>query len=305
MSPIGPEPLPDSTAAPASPGDEMTPAPRAAAAPEGGGPPDRSPPPRPPEREPGPDGAGEEPDGACDDRSPGGGEPEDAPEGPGDGDDGSATEEDREEGDAPDRGPGTGSTQEPEGGAPPPRRSRTPRAFAPVPPERLEGAIEALLLAAGDVLSAERLRDLLALPSVIPVREAVAAVGERWARLGLAVEVQEIAGGWRATTRPDYAEYVGRLARRPATDRLSPSLLETLSIVAYRQPVTRVEVERIRGVQAGEALRALLERHLAKVVGRSDQPGRPLLYGTTRRFLEVFGLGSLKDLPKKGDLQSL
>ena len=182
---------------------------------------------------------------------------------------------------------------------------KSPKPFAPVPPERLEGALEALLLVSGDVLTVERMRDLLGLSSVIHVREALDRIQTRWQEAGLAVEIQSLAGGFRVTTRPEYAEYVQRLSRRPASDRLSPSLLETLSIVAYRQPVARVEVERIRGVQAGEALRNLLERRLLKVTGRSDQPGRPLLYGTTRRFLEVFGLGSLKDLPKKGDLKNL
>ncbi|MHC5012375.1 MAG: SMC-Scp complex subunit ScpB, partial [Planctomycetota bacterium] len=179
------------------------------------------------------------------------------------------------------------------------------KAFSAVPPDRLEGAVEALILASGDVLSLERLRDLLGLSSTVHVKEALAAVGERWKQSGAAVEIQEVAGGYRATTRPEYAEYVRRLSRRPLVDRLSPSLLETLSIVAYRQPVPRVEVERVRGVQAGDALRSLLERRLVKVVGRSDQPGRPLLYGTTRRFLEAFGLKNLKDLPAKADLKRL
>ncbi|MCP5069075.1 MAG: SMC-Scp complex subunit ScpB, partial [bacterium] len=106
-------------------------------------------------------------------------------------------------------------------------------------------------------------------------------------------------------TRPEFAEYVGRLQKRPQSDKLTKSLLETLSIVAYKQPVGRAEVERIRGVQAGEALRGLLERNLLKVVGRSDQPGRPLLYGTTDRFLTLFGMNSLKDLPTDGDLKRL
>lgn len=185
-----------------------------------------------------------------------------------------------------------------------PRRPRA-RDVTPVPPDRLEGAVEALLLAAGDVLTVERLRDLLGLTSVIHVREALERIAARWQDAGLAVELQALAGGFRVTTRPEYAEYVRRLSRRPEGDKLTPALMETLSIVAYRQPVPRVEVERIRGVQCGEALRGLLDRRLLKVVGRSDQPGRPLLYGTTRRFLEVFGLKSLKDLPGKGDLKRL
>ena len=108
-----------------------------------------------------------------------------------------------------------------------------------------------------------------------------------------------------ARAKAEFAEYVRRLSRRPEVDRLTPSLLETLSIVAYRQPVPRVEVERIRGVQSGEPLRALLERRLLKVTGRSDQPGRPLLYGTSQQFLTAFGLKDLKDLPSASDLKRL
>ena len=175
----------------------------------------------------------------------------------------------------------------------------------PPPPERLEGAVEALLLASGETLSAERIRDLLGLPSVVHVREAVEKVRARWSASGTAVEIQDVAGGHRVATRPEYAEYVRRLWKRPAADRLSASLLETLSIVAYKQPVARAEVERIRGVQCGEALRGLLDRRLVKVAGRSDQPGRPLLYATTTRFLEVFGLAGLEDLPDSKDLQRM
>jgi segregation and condensation protein B len=173
----------------------------------------------------------------------------------------------------------------------------------PPPLERLEGAVEAMLLASGEAMTAERLRDLLGLPSAVHVREAIASIRGRFAAAGLAVEVQDVAGGHRVVTRPEYAEYVRRLWRRASADRLSPTLLETLSIVAYKQPVARVEVERIRGVQCGDALRGLLERRLVKVAGRSDQPGRPLLYATTARFLEVFGLATLDDLPNAKDLR--
>ena len=185
----------------------------------------------------------------------------------------------------------------------PPERKKPE--WKPPPPERLEGAIEALLLVAGDVVRIERLRDLLGLQSVVPVREALAAIEARWTESGLAFEVEQVGGGVRVVTRPEYAEYVGRLSRRPASDKLSRAQLETLCIVAYKQPVGRAEVERIRGVQAGEPLRALLERRLLKVAGRSDQPGRPLLYGTTQLFLTAFGLNDLKDLPAPKDLQRL
>ncbi|MDJ0974818.1 MAG: SMC-Scp complex subunit ScpB [Planctomycetota bacterium] len=177
--------------------------------------------------------------------------------------------------------------------------------WPPPPKDRLDGAVEALLLAAGDVVRYNRIRDLLGVPSRTIVKEAIERIRARWVEAGLAVELEDVAKGVRVVTRPEYAEYVGRLKRRPQSDKLTKSLLETLSIVAYKQPVGRAEVERIRGVQAGEALRGLLERGLLKVVGRSDQPGRPLLYGTTDRFLTVFGLKDLKDLPTHGDLKRM
>jgi segregation and condensation protein B len=193
---------------------------------------------------------------------------------------------------------------EPAGDEPAPARTKEPKG-PPPPPERLEGAVEALLLSAGETLTAERIRDVLGLPSAVHVREALVAIRARWQAAGTAVEIQDVAGGYRVVTRPEYAEYVRRLWRRPSADRLSPSLLETLSIVAYRQPVARAEVERIRGVQCGDALRGLLDRRLVKVAGRSDQPGRPLLYATTTRFLETFGLAALGDLPSAKDLTRL
>ncbi len=177
--------------------------------------------------------------------------------------------------------------------------------WPPPPPERLEGAVEAILLVAGDVVRLTRLRDLLGLPSTAPIKAAVESVQEKWTAAGLAMELEEVGGGVRAVTRPEFAEYVGRLLKRPASDKLSRTQLETLCIVAYKQPVGRAEVERIRGVQAGEPLRALLERRLLKVVGRSEQPGRPLLYGTTQEFLKAFGLNDVKDLPSAKDLKRL
>lgn len=190
-------------------------------------------------------------------------------------------------------------------GKPAKAKKADPPRWTPPPKDRLDGAVEALLLSAGDVLRLNRVRDLLGLPSSQEVRDAVARISLRWAEADLAVEIEEVAKGVRVVTRPEYAEYVGRLRRKPAVDKLTKSLLETLSIVAYKQPTGRAEVERIRGVQAGEALRGLLERGLLRVVGRSEQPGRPLLYGTTDRFLTVFGLKDLKDLPSHGDLGKL
>ena len=186
------------------------------------------------------------------------------------------------------------------------RRSGSQEGPKPPPAELLEGAVESLLLAAGDVIRLSRMRDVLGLPSIEPIKAALEAIDARWKGADLAVEVEFVGGGVRAVTRPAFAEFVARLGKRAIrTDALSKTLLETLSIVAYKQPVPRAEVERIRGVQCGESLRALLERQFVKVVGRSDQPGRPMLYGTTRRFLTSFGLYDLKDLPSAADLKRL
>ena len=119
---------------------------------------------------------------------------------------------------------------------------------------------------------------------------------------GSAFTIEEVAGGFRMFTRAVFADWVGNLRRRETEARLTPASLETLSIVAYRQPVLRAEVEKIRGVDVGGALRTLMDRGLVKVVGRAEEPGSPLLYGTTKRFLEVFGLKGLTDLPKRRDL---
>lgn len=206
---------------------------------------------------------------------------------------------------APEEAAAEASTEATEAAEKPAKAKKERPQWKAPPKDRLDGALEAILLAAGDVLKLNRLRDLLGVPSRTIVRESIARVAERWTKAGLAVEIEEVAKGVRVVTRPEYAEYVGRLRRRPLADKLTKSLLETLSIVAYKQPAGRAEIERIRGVQAGEALRGLLERGLLKVVGRSDQPGRPLLYGTTDRFLTVFGLKDLKDLPSHGDLKRM
>jgi len=114
--------------------------------------------------------------------------------------------------------------------------------------------------------------------------------------------IEELAGGFQMLTRPELAEYVASLHAGESRGRLSQAALETLAVVAYKQPVTRADIEVIRGVQAGPLLRSLLNRGLVKITGRAEVLGRPLLYGTTRKFLEVFGLKSLNELPKVEEL---
>lgn len=163
-------------------------------------------------------------------------------------------------------------------------------------------ALSALVLAAPEPLSTARLSALVGESSQARVRAALEVLGERLADGGLGIVLAEIAGGWRYATEAALGELVGQLFASRRTERISPAGLETLAIVAYRQPVTKGEIEAIRGVQAGPILRTLVDRGLVRVAGRADQPGAPLLYGTTREFLDRFGLARLEDLPRDGEL---
>jgi segregation and condensation protein B len=115
---------------------------------------------------------------------------------------------------------------------------------------------------------------------------------------GSAFRIEHVATGFQLLTRPQYALWLEKIHQRRARLRLSPPALETLAIVAYRQPLTRADVEAVRGVQSGEMLKLLMERDLVRIVGEHDSLGRPYLYGTTRQFLELFGLHSLAELPQ-------
>ena len=162
--------------------------------------------------------------------------------------------------------------------------------------ERLMGIVESVLFACAEPITLVRLADVVAGPSKRELRAALAALGERAERERRGVRLLEVAGGWQFRTAPEHAEWVRRLfQQRPW--RLTRATLETLAIVAYKQPITRAEVEAIRGVDVDSVLASLLGRKLVKIVGRKDVIGRPLLYGTTRQFLEVFGLRDLASLP--------
>ncbi len=163
---------------------------------------------------------------------------------------------------------------------------------------------EALILGAPEPVSAQRLAEIV--PGVQPaqVRELVGELNAEYAEQRRAFEVVEAAGGFQVRTRGEFAPYLQQtLATRPL--RLSPAALETLAVVAYRQPVTRAEIEHVRGVDVGAVLRSLIERRLVRIAGHREVAGRPLLYASTRRFLEVFGLARLEDLPTLRDLQEL
>jgi segregation and condensation protein B len=157
-------------------------------------------------------------------------------------------------------------------------------------------ALEALLFASDASLELTRIAELLEL-SPDAARAAVDALRLACEAPGRGLAVVEVAGGVRLVTRPELAPVLLRFQRLRLKGRLSRAALETLAIVAYRQPISRPEIEQLRGVGAESVLTHLLERHLVRVVGRKAAPGRPILYGTTREFLEHFGLRDLGDLP--------
>ena len=164
--------------------------------------------------------------------------------------------------------------------------------------------VEALLLAAQEPLPAARIAAVIPRATPKLVSELVAELGDEYRQQERAFEIRDVAGGFQLRTRADFAGYLQQL-RPDRPLRLSQAALETLSIVAYKQPVTRAEVERIRGVDVGAVLRSLVERKLVRIAGHREVPGRPMLYATTNRFLEVFGLTGLEDLPTLRDLQEL
>jgi segregation and condensation protein B len=158
--------------------------------------------------------------------------------------------------------------------------------------------LEALLFSTHHPLTAGRLAELLDLGSTKPVRKGIKELNGQYESSGRAFRIEQVAGGFQILTLPEFGDHLKKLHQREADAKLTKAALETLSIVAYKQPILRADVEAIRGVACGETIRSLMEKHLVKIAGRAEEPGRPILYGTTKRFLELFGLNSLKDLPQ-------
>lgn len=161
--------------------------------------------------------------------------------------------------------------------------------------------MEAVLFLANQPQSSRKLAQLADLPDGTRARTLVRQLNRLYDGEGSAFRVEEVAGGFQLLSRPKFAPWLRRLHPVSVEVRLSAPAMETLAVVAYRQPVLRAELEAIRGVQCGEILRQLMDRDLIRIVGRSEELGRPFLYGTTKRFLEVFGLRHLDQLPR-GDL---
>lgn len=157
--------------------------------------------------------------------------------------------------------------------------------------------VEALLFASDAPLEPERIREVLDLRDAAAARTLVDELSARYEASGRALAIVEVGGGYRMVTRPELAPWLVRLARARTRARLSRPALETLAIIAYQQPISRPQVDAVRGVNSEAVLEGLLERRLIRITGRKDAPGRPFLYETTREFLVAFGLRDLGDLP--------
>ena len=158
--------------------------------------------------------------------------------------------------------------------------------------------LEAILLIAKEPLSARKLAAMAGLIDPTQARTLARHLNEQYDSIGHAFRIEEIAGGMQLLTRPQFALWLRRLEHVPGEVLLSQGMLETLAIVAYRQPMLRAEIETIRGVASDEVLRQLMQRDIVRICGRQEELGRPYLYGTTKRFLQLFGLQSLDSLPR-------
>lgn len=165
----------------------------------------------------------------------------------------------------------------------------------------LESRVEALLMSSDRPITEFRLAEILGLSgkgASKRVNTALEELNQRYVESQRSFRAERLAGGWQILTVPAFGPLLHRLHEKRQETRLSQPAIETLSIIAYRQPIMRAEIEAIRGVASGEVLRSLLEKRLVKIVGRAEELGRPMLYGTTSEFLKVFGMASTEDLPQ-------
>lgn len=169
-------------------------------------------------------------------------------------------------------------------------------------PPTVESVVEAILFATDEPLTDSRLANIVETTGK-QVRDCIKALNEKYEENHNAFRIEQIAGGYQMLTLSTYNSWLRKMLRARSDSKLSPAAMETLAIIAYKQPVIRVDIEAIRGVAVGEVIRSLMYKGLVKIVGRAEILGRPMLYGTTKKFLEVFGLNTLKDLPKVEELK--
>jgi segregation and condensation protein B len=170
--------------------------------------------------------------------------------------------------------------------------------------KNLKNIIESLLFVSDAPLSLDRIKAIVPDTESMEIRQALNDLSQEYEARGGAFRLRQVAGGYQIRTRPEYREWIKRLVE-PSPLRLSKAALETLAIIAYKQPVIRSEIEQLRGVDCGGVIRLLLERKLVRVLGKKELPGRPLIYATTKQFLEIFDLKDLKDLPTPKEIEEL
>ncbi len=170
--------------------------------------------------------------------------------------------------------------------------------------QNITNIIESLLFVAEEPLTLEKLKSILETVEAKEIKSSLQTLADQYETRGGGFMLYEVAGGWQLRSRPEYNEWIKRMLQ-PSPQRLSKPALETLAIVAYNQPIIRADIEHIRGVDCGGVLRQLMERKLIRVLGRKEIPGRPLIYATTRLFLELFGLKDLKDLPSPKEIEEM
>jgi segregation and condensation protein B len=166
----------------------------------------------------------------------------------------------------------------------------------------VESVVEAVLFASDEPLKESRLSDIVG-AGVSQIRKHVKDLNDKYQANRNAFRIERIAGGFQMLTLSSYNHWLRKLLRVRDAGKLSPAALETLAIIAYKQPIIRADIQAVRGVAAGEVIRGLMYKGLVKIVGRAEVLGRPMLYGTTKKFLETFGLNTLKDLPKIEELK--
>jgi segregation and condensation protein B len=171
-------------------------------------------------------------------------------------------------------------------------------------PTGLKGIVESLLFVTDSPLTLDRLCAVLEEFEREEIRQALEQLTTDYDGAARGIQLVLVAGGYQLRSRPEHADYLRRL-RRGKTAKFSPSALETLAIIAYRQPITRAEIEYLRGVDSGGVLKSLLDKKLVRMLGKKDIPGKPIIYGTTREFMEVFSLKDLASLPPLKEIQEL
>lgn len=172
----------------------------------------------------------------------------------------------------------------------------------PSDPQSRRRRLEAVLFMSRSPLPSRKLSQLAELEDGTQARTMIKELNKHYDDVGRAFHIKQVAGGFQLRTRPQFADWIGRLEHVPRAKRLSNPAMETLTVVAYRQPIIKAEIEAIRGVSCGEMLRQLLEKRLVKIAGRSEKLGRPFLYATSKEFLTQFGLSNLNDLPRAKQL---